>query len=194
MSIESRIKLFGMSHQLVERELDKIESQLDIDLQRSARSEEDRDDHYYPQFPENLRNQAAQMGDHYELFYILEQSIRGLISEKLEAEKGPDWWNAAVPEPVRKSASENVQRELDSGVTRRSDEEIDYITFGELGEIVRANWQTFSDTFNSQKGFGRVMTSLNVLRGPIAHCSRPLAPDEVVRLRLTVGDWFRLME
>ncbi len=37
------------------------------------------------------------------------------------------------------------------------------------------------------------MTSLNMLRAPIAHCC-PLAEDEIVRLRLTVKDWFRLME
>jgi Family of unknown function (DUF5343) len=37
------------------------------------------------------------------------------------------------------------------------------------------------------------MTSLNVLRGPIAHCC-PLAEDEVARLRLALKDWFRLME
>jgi hypothetical protein len=29
--------------------------------------------------------------------------------------------------------------------------------------------------------------------GPIAHCA-PLAEDEVVRLRLSVRDWFRLMQ
>jgi hypothetical protein len=193
MSAASRIKLFGMSHQMVERELDKVESRLDIDLQRSTRPEDDRDDHYYPQFPEDVRHEAAAMGDHYELFYILETSIRKLISERLHAEKGAGWWDTCVPENVKKSAADNIQRELDSGVTRRSDDEIDYTTFGELGEIVRANWQTFADTFNSQKGFGRVMTSLNLLRGPIAHCC-PLAADEVVRLRLTLGDWFRLME
>ena len=38
-----------------------------------------------------------------------------------------------------------------------------------------------------------IMTSLNTLRAPIAHCS-PLAEDEVVRFQLTVKDWFRLME
>lgn len=43
------------------------------------------------------------------------------------------------------------------------------------------------------KAVERVMGNLSVLRGPIAHCS-PLADDEVVRLKLTVRDWFRLME
>jgi hypothetical protein len=37
------------------------------------------------------------------------------------------------------------------------------------------------------------MANLNMLRGPIAHCS-PLAEDEVLRLQLTVRDWFRLGE
>jgi hypothetical protein len=40
---------------------------------------------------------------------------------------------------------------------------------------------------------GRVMATLNTLRNPIAHCC-PLAPDEQLRLRLAVKDWFRLME
>jgi hypothetical protein len=86
-----------------------------------------------------------------------------------------------------------MQRELDSAVTLRSDFEIDYTTFGELGEIVRSNWSSFDAIFSSQKAFTKIMTSLNMLRGPIAHCC-PLAEDEVVRLRLTLRDWYRLME
>jgi hypothetical protein len=37
------------------------------------------------------------------------------------------------------------------------------------------------------------MFSLNTLRGPIAHCGL-LAEDEVDRLKLSVKDWFRLLE
>ncbi len=84
-----------------------------------------------------------------------------------------------------------MQRELDAGVTPRSDKEIDYTTFGELGEIVKANWADFGDIFRSVKAFGKIMTSLNVLRGPIAHCC-PLSEDEVLRLELTVKDWMRI--
>jgi hypothetical protein len=38
----------------------------------------------------------------------------------------------------------------------------------------------------------KVMSTLNALPGPITHRS-PLAQDEVVRLKLAVRDWFRLM-
>jgi len=133
------------------------------------------------------------MAKHYELFYCLEKSIRSLVTEKMATQYGAAWWEQAVPQTIKENAAANMQRELDAGFTPRSTEEIDYITFGELGDIVRNNWDVFGDTFNSQKAFTKVMANLNTLRGPIAHCS-PLAADEVVRLQLTVRDWFRLME
>ncbi|MBM4341547.1 MAG: hypothetical protein FJ110_18630 [Deltaproteobacteria bacterium] len=193
MSIEEKIKLFGMSHQMMERDLDRVEKTHSLDLQRELSQQPDLDETYYPQFDQAVRKEAAGMAIHYQLFYCLEKSIRQLVKGKLEAEHGSNWWNKTVPEEIRKNASDNLQKEIDSGVTPRSTDELDYATFGELGEIVRANWTTFSDTFNSQKAFTKIMASLNVLRGPIAHCS-PLAPDEVVRLQITLRDWFRLME
>ncbi|NKB67658.1 MAG: hypothetical protein GKR89_11385 [Candidatus Latescibacteria bacterium] len=132
------------------------------------------------------------MAKHYELFYCLENSIRRLVQETLEATHGDAWWDQCSPDDVKKNVTDNIQSDLDSGFTLRSEEEIDYTTFGELGVLVRKNWQDFDTLFASQKAFSKIMTSLNTLRGPIAHCS-PLAEDEVARLRLTVRDWFRLM-
>jgi len=188
---EEKIKLFGFSQPAVERDLDKIEQRLKIDLQRSPHEQKDED--YYPQFALTLRQEASEMGKHYEVFYCLEKSIRKLIAEALEAPHGENWWATRVPPAIRDNASSNMQREVDSGVTLRSEEEIDFTTFGELGEIVRNNWDDFDAIFSSQKAFTRIMTNLNMLRAPIAHCC-PLAEDEIVRLRLTVKDWFRLME
>ena len=133
------------------------------------------------------------MARHYEVFYCLETSIRRLVREKLLESRGATWWDTAVPQAVRDGAQKNIQREADAGFTPRSVDPLDYTTFGELGDIVRTNWAVFSDTFDNEKAFGKIMSSLNLLRGPIAHCS-PLAPDEVVRLQLTLRDWFRLME
>jgi HEPN superfamily Swt1-like protein len=188
---EDRIKLFGMSHALVERDLDMVEEQYNLDLGRITH--EVSDEAFYPQFDQALRDKAAEMAEHYEVFFTLETSIRNLIAETLFAESGETWWTSCVPPDIQSNVSTNIQRETDSGVTPRSDDEIDYTTFGELGNIVRHNWDSFGAVFSSKKAFTRIMTNLNQLRGPIAH-SCPLAEDEVVRLRLTVGDWFRLME
>ncbi|CTQ55196.1 hypothetical protein LP7551_03737 [Roseibium album] len=192
--MDERTKLFAISNQMAERELDAVEDNLKIDLGRHRDEILSRDEVYYPQFDLDVRSHAGNMAEQYELFYCLEVSIRALIKDKLSAELGPDWWvHAKMPEHVRAGVSTNIQNELDAAFTQRSDEEIDYTNFGDLGEIVRKNWEHFGDLFNSQKAFNRVMTNLNIIRGPIAHCGR-LAEDEVVRLRLAVGDWFRLME
>ena len=133
------------------------------------------------------------MAKHYEVFYCLEKSIRKLISETLESSHGENWWGTCVPQRVKDNVQNNIEREIDSGITLRSEKEIDFTTFGELGEIVKSNWDSFDAIFSSEKAFTKIMTSLNILRGPIAHCSS-LSEDEIVRLRLALKDWFRLME
>ena len=135
------------------------------------------------------------MAKHYEVFYCLEKSIRALVSNTLEtAEKAEHWWVLSrVPANVKTEVESRIQREVDTGMTRRSSDELDYTTFGELGVIITSNWDVFGGLFSSKKAVEKVMASLNSLRGPIAHCS-PLAEDEVLRLQLTLRDWFRLME
>ena len=191
MDLDDRIKLFGISLSLVERDLDKVEEKFNVDLGRS--SPDDKDEEYYPQFDNSLRIEAAAMREHYELFYCLEKNIRKLVAETLETNQGENWWGFCVPEKIRENVKVNMQREIDSGMTLRSEEEIDFATFGELGEIVRSRWEAFDTIFSSEKAFTKIMTSLNMLRAPIAHCC-PLSEDEIVRLKLTVKDWFRLME
>lgn len=190
---ESLVKLFGMSNQLLENELSTVEAKHAIDLGRGLHPR-DTDQIYYPQFQADVRAEAARMAEHYEIFYCLERTIRSFISEALEAVEGPMWWDSTrVPVQLRDVVKDRIKRELDSGVTPRSEKHLDFTTFGELGELIRANWDVFGGAFASQPAVTKVMSNLNTLRGPIAHCS-PLAEDEVVRLRLSVKDWFRLME
>jgi len=191
MTPENKIKLFGMSYALMERDLDKVENNLAINLGRAV--EDDKEDQYYPQFEELLRKEAADMSNHYELFYCLEKSIRKLIAETLSSVEGENWWDKCVPPEIKKNVKDNMQKEIDSGVTLRSEFEIDYTSFGELSNIVQYKWDGFDAIFSSSKAFSRIMSNLNMLRSPIAHCSL-LAEDEVVRLQLAVKDWFRLME
>ena len=189
--IEEKLRLFGLANPSAERDLDRVEVDLHLDLKRSVGDK--KDEYYYPQFADSLRKEAAQMGEHYEVFYCLERTIRSLIASTLEAQHGENWWEKKVPEQVKNTAKENAKKEVDAGITVRSEREIDYSNFGELGEIVKANWDDFDAIFSSQRAFTKIMTSLNSLCAPIAHCC-PLAEDEIVRLRLTVRDWYRLME
>lgn len=187
------LKEFAMSNQLVESDLDRVEAENNIDLGRRPQTDE-WEERYYPQFDESVRLEAAQMSSHYRLFYCLEKSIRSLISDSLEQAEGANWWDSQrVPPAIHTEVANRIQREVDSGMTLRSDDAIDYATFGELGEIIKANWDIFGAVFSSQRAVSRVLSNLNMLRGPIAHCSM-LAEDEILRLELSLRDWFRLME
>lgn len=189
---ENLIKLFGITNQFAELDLDRVESTFQIDLGRK-KSKIERDNIYYPQFELQIRNEAKMMARHYEIFYCLEKSIRDLITTTLETSAGDNWWDEKVPLIVKDEVKKRIQKDVDSGVTLRSEEKIDFTTFGELGEIIKSNWAIFGSIFNSMKAVEKVMSALNTLRGPIAHCSK-LAEDEELRLQLSVRDWFRLME
>jgi hypothetical protein len=194
-SVLERIKAFGMTNQMVTEELQRTGSAFGVDLGVLTSSAQAVEDAYYPQFDSAVRVEAALMSRHYEAFYCLEKSIRSLLAETLEdAEKNQDWWNSQrIPAAIKTEVSSRIQKEIDSGMTRRSDDALDYTTFGELAVIITSNWDIFGGLFTSRKAVERVMANLNSLRGPIAHCS-PLADDEIQRLQLTVRDWFRLME
>jgi len=188
------IQLFGLTGVALQTDLQAIEQEFGVTVRREeTREPSDSTDIYYPQFEEKVRKEAASMARHYEIFYSLETSIRRLIEQRLEEAGGAEWWNQKVPPSLVKGVADRMQHEIDAAVTLRSTKPIDFTTFGELGEIIKANWDIFGDTFNSPKAVEKVMANLNALRGPIAHCS-PLAADEIVRLQLSLRDWFRLME
>jgi Swt1-like HEPN len=189
-SPEQVLKLFVVSNQLAERELDRVEKSHQLSLGRDHRRSIGEED-YYPQIERSIRRDAAEMAPHYEVFYSLERSIRAMVVDTLSAAEPEKWWRQRIPEDVRVAAELAQQQEIDSGVTPRSEDLIDYTNFGELGKIIGTNWDLFDQTFTSKKAVGNVMRDLNTLRGPIAHCS-PLAEDEVVRLRLSVKAWYRI--
>ena len=150
---------------------------------------------YYPQIEHAFRAEAKEMAPHYEVFYSLERTVRTLVADSLEAADGPGWWHDPnrVPQKIKDDCEGRLKKEEDTGVTLRSEDPLDFSTFGELGQIITTNWDVFGALFKSEKAVTRIMANLNTLRGPIAHCTL-LAEDEVVRLRLSVRDWFRQME
>lgn len=185
------VRLFGMNNLAIEAEVRRVEKEQNVDLghiQLQERPEEE----FYAQFSERLRAEADMMQRHYAVFYCLENSIRELIIDRLLELYGLNWWDEHVPQVVRENCKKNRDKEVTSGFTPRSDQMIDYSTFGELGEIFKANSDTFGEMFRDLTAVGRILSNLNTLRGPIAHC-KPLAGDEVTRLYLGMSDWFRQM-
>lgn len=96
---------------------------------------------------------------------------------------------------MRDNVKGNKEKEESEGVPPRSKRRIDYTSFGELGEIIKANWDVFQGVFSNATldRVSRVIQRLNFARGPIAH-SGIVPPEESVRLKLAIRDWYALME
>lgn len=194
---EKDIQLFIIQNAVIERSIRSAEERHGANRRASEieRLADSLIDEYIQQFDYQNVATAARMSEYYRLFFMLENEIRSLISETLEEEFGSSWWPDQIPQAVDQAAKQAKTRELQEAVTPRSPDMIYYTTFGELGEIIKFNWKIFGGIFSggSLAGVQSVLRRLNTIRGPIAHCG-DLSEDEVVRLKLTIRDWFRLME
>jgi hypothetical protein len=197
MSRESDIELFVLKNAVITHDLRSVFAQEKVGRARGpleAQADSLVAD-YLRQIDFEILADAERMSEFYKLFYALENDIRDLIESAMIDSRGQDWWAAAVPQGVRENVQKNYDREASEGLPPRSDRLIDYTTFGELGEIVKENWDVFSGMFSNatRNRVLRVINRLNLVRGPIAHCNF-LPEEEAIRLKLAIRDWYKLME
>lgn len=191
------IELFVLKCAPIRQELNRTLSSLSVSNARSPLEivTDSLVSGYIGQIDYKIVSSAERMADFYKTFFALENDIRDLVEETLEAQFGSSWWLQQVPQVVRENVQKNVDREASEGLPPRSTRFIEYTTFGELGEIIKENWDSFSGIFSSatKNRVLRVVTRLNHARGPIAHCNL-LPEEESVRLKLAIRDWYKLME
>lgn len=188
------VRAFGMSGLQITTNLSRLEKDFGIQLGHDQTAPAGRKTTEYEQFEGDLRKEAARMSEFYEIFYCLENSIRKLVADIMIESEGADWWDSKrVDEKrIREPAAQRRQKEIDNGITPRSDRPIDYTTFGELSQLITDNWDLFDPVFQSKRAVSNVSNQLNLLRGPIAHCN-PTDELEQERLNLAVQTWFKIM-
>ncbi|WP_062611311.1 MULTISPECIES: Swt1 family HEPN domain-containing protein [unclassified Rhizobium] len=187
------LRAFGMSGAQISSEMRKIEREKGVTLRTTKEGRKARKHEDYANFEQSIRDDASWMSEYYEIFYCLEVSIRKLINDTLSEAEGADWWNTnRVAVGIKNEVQAIKNREEQAAITLRSDNPIDYTTFGQLSQIITDNFDLFVPIISSKSAVSRVLNQLNLLRGPIAHCC-PLAADERDRLKLAVRDWFRLL-
>jgi len=192
-NVEDFIRSFGMSGMMLTDDIRNLEQAMGLELGHTPSTSSPAHIDFYPQFEQSVRAEATRMAEHYEVFYCLEKSIRKLITESCQDLDGDNWWaSPRIPPKIVADCTERAKREMDNAITLRSEAPIDYTTFGELSVIITSNWDVFTTTFKSPVAVQKVMASLNLLRGPIAHCCL-LSDDEAVRLQIAVRDWFRMI-
>ena len=197
MTTEGEVELFVLKSAVITKELRAVFTSNHVGNVRGALEAQADSlvNEYLRQVDFETLADAERMSEFYKLFYALENDIRDLIEATMIDSKGDEWWQTAVPQFVRDNAQKNSDREAAEGLPPRSERMLDYTTFGELGEILKENWDVFSGMFSnaSRNRVLRVINRLNLVRGPIAHCNF-LPEEEAIRLKLAVRDWYKLME
>lgn len=142
-------------------------------------------------FSPRILYDAARMASVYTVFFALENAVRELITERLLARRGVDWWNTAVPAKIRTGVEKLKEKEATSRYhTPRSIAAIGYTMFGNLAQIVMANWEEFSDLFPDQAWITSRFNDLEMSRNIIMHTG-VLPTIEMERIESIVRDWIR---
>jgi ABC-type microcin C transport system permease subunit YejB len=134
---------------------------------------------------------ATKMASVFMAFYCLENSVRDLITERLLARIGIDWWASAVPQKIKTAVERLKEKESDVRYhTPRSAALIGYTMFGNLAQIIISNWDNFSDLFPDQAWITSRFNDLEMSRNIIMHTGI-LPQIEVDRIESIVRDWLR---
>jgi hypothetical protein len=146
---------------------------------------------YSQYFSRELRDRAVRMTYVYGLFFCFENSVRDLVSQRLLERKGSNWWDACVPENVKKRVEQKKTDILDNAWHQSViAEDIDHTLFGDLGSIIVKEWQEFEELFPNQHWVKQRLDELERSRNIIAHGN--VLPDaEIERLEQYLDDWLR---
>jgi hypothetical protein len=142
-------------------------------------------------FSPRIIHDANRMSSIYIVFYCLENSVRGLITDRLAERHGVDWWEICVPTKIKDSVDKlKVQEEKNRYHTQRSTAAIGYTMFGNLAQIITNRWEDFSDLFPTQAWISSRFTDLEMSRNIIMHTG-VLPEIELERIESICRDWIR---
>lgn len=142
-------------------------------------------------FSVDLRNNALRMSRLYALIYCFENAIRQLIKERLEEAFPGVWWEDKVPNKIKLQADSRQKKDTEnSWLEGQKGSSLLYLEFGQLADIIIANWNYFEDVIPTQHWVKQRLDEIEQARNFIAH-NRLLLPGEFARLEVYVGDWNR---
>jgi hypothetical protein len=142
-------------------------------------------------FSPAIRREAMNALAAYLSFFCLENSVRELVSGRMQAAFGSAWWDSHTSAGIREKVA---KRQASEGENRwhiaRGAEPIFYTDFGDLKSIIQSNWPAFDDLFPDQNWLLARLSELEASRNIIAHMNA-LDERENARLALYLRDWVR---
>ena len=142
------------------------------------------------QFGVQRRNQALEMARLYAVLHAFENEIRALVRDTLDEAHNGAWWSTeCVPKKIREKAETRRKTALeDSWLEGTKDDNLEYVDFGDLAQIIIQNWDNFKEIIPNQSWLNQRMVEMEKARNFVAH-NRMLLPNEFQRLYMYVSDW-----
>lgn len=134
---------------------------------------------------------ASRMATVYTAIAAFESTVRDLVRRTMLEDKGADWWEECVSSNVRARGQKRQEDEAKHRFhTQRGDDPIDFIDFGDLLNIIRANEEAFEPFIPSPEWARGIFDAVERSRNVIMH-SGLLDPEDIERVGVNLRDWIR---
>ncbi len=137
---------------------------------------------------DKLQN-AQLMANVYIALHALENMIRDFVIEQLSEEFG-EKWEEKIPQKIKKQAETRKQTEAKLRWHTQRQYDFMYWQFGDLGQIIIANWDTFKDILPNQHWANNILDNLEISRNLIMHAG-VLERIDIERIGISIRDWIR---
>lgn len=140
--------------------------------------------------PGRILKEAEEMSENvYPLFYVLENSIREVISRVMKAKHGDKWWDTKVPNEIKNEVQKRKEKEKENPWHgKRGSHEIYYTDILHLGRIVKNNWSDFRSILPDDTWLTQKLDEISHSRNPVAHMN-PLSQKDIKRIEVYFRDW-----
>ena len=167
------LEVAGLLHGRLSTVPDRVESELFLSVQ------------------EAIRSGSLQMQRAYRILFVLENTIRDLISKRFEEKEGPDWFEVLVSNQMKQKVEQRREQEArNQWHAGRNAGGIFYLDFGDLSKLMTTHWALFEDLLPNQAWVQARLEEAERSRNVIAH-TNVLSAEEVGRLELYLRDWIR---
>jgi hypothetical protein len=120
-----------------------------------------------------------------------ENSVRKFISNVLVDKVGPDWWEKAASQSVKRKVEGRLKdEERIRWHSQRGAAPINYTDLGDLGNIIRNSWEHFDPPVPSIEWANSVLDIVERSRNVIMH-GGVLGREDVERVGINIRDWVK---
>lgn len=137
----------------------------------------------------NKVQDAQLMSNVYIALHALENMIRDFVIKQLSEQFG-ETWEDKVPSKIAKLAETRKQNEEKIRWHTRRERDYMFWQFGDLGQIIIANWDSFKDILPNQHWVSSLLDNLEVSRNVIMHAG-VLERIDIERIGMSIRDWIR---